>query len=62
VLEAEAGEPIRVGAIVRVLEERGIEVVEARRLRPSLEEVFVRVTGIATDAMRQERERAGGGR
>ncbi|MEA3642881.1 MAG: ABC transporter ATP-binding protein [Lamprobacter sp.] len=59
--ETEAGAALRVGAIVRWLEEQGIEVLEARRLRPSLEEVFVRVTGIATDAMRQERERAGGG-
>jgi len=62
VLEAEAGEAVRVGAIVRWLEERGIEVLEARRLRPSLEDVFVRVTGIATEAMRQDRERAGVGR
>lgn len=55
VLRAEAEEPIRVGAIVRYLEERGIEVVEARRARLSLEDVFVRVTGLAAEAMQQER-------
>jgi len=60
-LRVEAGEPVRVGAVVRFLEERGIEVAEARRMRPSLEDVFVRVTGIAADAMRKGRENAGGG-
>ncbi len=59
-LRAEAGEPVRVGPVVRFLEERGIEVAEARRLRPSLEEVFVRVTGLATEAMGKEREKTGG--
>jgi ABC-2 type transport system ATP-binding protein len=62
VLRAEASEPVRVGAIVRFLEERGIEVAEARRIRLSLEDVFVRVTGIAADAMRKERQNAGGSR
>lgn len=62
VLQVEAGEPVRVGAVVRFLEERGIEVAEARRIRPSLEEVFVRVTGIAADTMHKGRENAGGGR
>jgi ABC-2 type transport system ATP-binding protein len=60
-LRVEAGEPVRVGAVVRFLEERGIEVAEARRLRPSLEEVFVRVTGLAAEAMRKQHEQAGGG-
>jgi ABC-2 type transport system ATP-binding protein len=35
--------------------------MEARRMRPSLEEVFVRVTGIEVDAMKKEKEKAGGG-
>jgi ABC-2 type transport system ATP-binding protein len=60
-LRVEAGKPVRVGAIVRFLEERGIEVAEARRMRPSLEDVFVRVTGIAAEAMHKGRENAGGG-
>ncbi|MEW5825537.1 MAG: ABC transporter ATP-binding protein [Candidatus Bipolaricaulota bacterium] len=49
-----------VGPIVRFLEEAGVEVAEARRVRPSLEEVFVQVTGIEADAMRGEKPRAGG--
>jgi ABC-2 type transport system ATP-binding protein len=53
---ASAG-PVRIGPVVRWLEDRGLEVGEARKVRPSLEDVFVRVTGIAAAAMRQERER-----
>ena len=52
--------PIRVGPLVRALEDEGINVAEARRLRPSLEEVFVRITGIEARAMQRERERKGG--
>lgn len=57
----ESSEPIRVSPLVRFLEEQGVEVMEARRMRPSLEEVFVRVTGIEADAMKKEKEKAGGG-
>jgi ABC-2 type transport system ATP-binding protein len=57
----ESSEPIRVGPLVRFLEEQGVEVMEARRMRPSLEDVFVRITGIEADAMRKEKEKAGGG-
>jgi len=60
-LRVEAGEPVRVGAVVRFLEERGIEVAEARRIRPSLEDVFVQVTGIAADAMNEEQGNGEGG-
>ena len=52
---------IRVGPLVRFLEDQGGEVSEARRMRPSLEDVFVRITGIEADAMRKEKEKAGGG-
>jgi ABC-2 type transport system ATP-binding protein len=61
-VRVEADEPVRVGPIVRFLEEHGAEVTEARRMRPSLEEVFVQLTGIEADVMRKEKERAGGGR
>jgi ABC-2 type transport system ATP-binding protein len=52
---------IPVGALVRFYEDLGLEVAEVRRLRPSLEDVFVRITGIETEAMRKDWERAGGG-
>lgn len=61
-VRVEAGEAIRVGPLVRFLEDRGIEVSEARKLRPSLEDVFVSITGIEADAMKKEREKKGGTR
>ncbi|NLJ28767.1 MAG: ABC transporter ATP-binding protein [Deltaproteobacteria bacterium] len=57
----ESAEAISIGPFVRFIENQGAEVMEARRLIPSLEEVFVRVTGIELDAMKKEKERAGGG-
>jgi len=60
-IRVESGEPVRVGPLVRFLEEQGGEVAEARRMRPSLEDIFVQITGIEADAMRKEKEKAGGG-
>jgi ABC-2 type transport system ATP-binding protein len=62
-IRVESPEPVRVGPLVRLLEDRGAEVFEARKMRPSLEDVFVRVTGIEAGAMKQEMEKArmGGG-
>ena len=61
-IRVEAGEPVPVGPLVRFMEDRGAEVTEARRMRPSLEDVFVQITGLEIDAMRKEKEKAGGGR
>ncbi len=47
--------PVPVGPVIRVLEEAGCEVTEARRLRPSLEDVFVRLTGIEAAVLRTEK-------
>jgi ABC-2 type transport system ATP-binding protein len=58
-IRVECGFPVRVGAVVRSLEEAGAEVLEARRLRPSLEDVFVRFTGIEAEALRREKEKGG---
>lgn len=60
-IRVEADEPVRVGPLVRFLEDHGAEVSEARRMRPSLEDIFVQITGIEADAMRKEKEKAGGG-
>jgi ABC-2 type transport system ATP-binding protein len=43
--------------LLKAVAEGGAEVTEARLIRPTLEEVFVRVTGIESGLMRQERER-----
>jgi ABC-2 type transport system ATP-binding protein len=57
-IRVESPEPVRVGPLVRFLEDRGAEVSEARKIRPSLEDVFVRITGIEAVTMKQEKERA----
>ena len=60
-IRIEAREPIPAGRLIRHIEDAGISVMEARRLQPSLEEVFVSLTGIGADAMRREKEKKGGG-
>jgi len=60
-IRVESPEPVRVGPLVRILEDRGAEVSEARKVRPSLEDVFVEITGIEAGAMKQEKEKAGKG-
>jgi ABC-2 type transport system ATP-binding protein len=59
-IRVEAGEPVHVGPLVRWLEDQSVQVMEARRMRPSLEDVFVQITGIEADAMRKEKEKSGG--
>ncbi|WP_289019099.1 ABC transporter ATP-binding protein [Desulfobacter postgatei] len=59
-IQVEADSPIRVGPLVRFLEDSGAEVAEARRIKPSLEDVFVRITGVGADVMRKEKEKSGG--
>jgi ABC-2 type transport system ATP-binding protein len=59
-IRVSAGVPIHIGPLVRFFEDQGADVTEARRMRPSLEDVFVRITGIETNAMRKEKEKAGG--
>jgi ABC-2 type transport system ATP-binding protein len=59
-IRIESAEQVSVGPLVRFLEERGIQVTEARRYLPSLEDVFVQVTGIEAGLMMKEKEKAGG--
>ncbi len=60
-VRVESAEPVNIGPLVRFMEERGIQVTEARRHFPSLEDVFVQVTGIEAGLMLKEKEKAGGG-
>jgi len=60
-LWVESADPINLAPLIRFLEERGIHVTEARRHLPSLEDVFVEVTGIEADLMKKDKEKAGGG-
>lgn len=47
----DAPEPIPVSPLARCLDERGIDLREARQVRQSLEDVFVRLTGIGAETM-----------
>ena len=58
-IRVESSETLLVGSIVRFLEEGGNVVAEARQVRPSLEDVFVEITGIEAAAMRGEKEKGG---
>ena len=60
-MRVESEKPVQVGPLVRFVEDNGVEVTEARRMRPSLEDIFVSITGIEADAMRKEKEKKGGG-
>ena len=50
-------ERINLAPFIRFFEDHGIEVTEARKIRPTLEDVFVRVTGIEVDTLHMEKEK-----
>ena len=59
-LRIEANQPLPVGPLVRLLEESGVEVTEAKRIKPNLEDIFVRVTGLQAESLTKGNERAKG--
>jgi len=59
-VKVKANQPIPVGPLVRFFEQEGGEVLEARRVHPSLEEVFVELTGIEIELMKKEKEKSAG--
>jgi ABC-2 type transport system ATP-binding protein len=59
-IRIESAEPVSLGSLVRFIEECRADVIEARRMRPSLEDVFVRITGIEANMMKKEKEKRGG--
>lgn len=63
-LRAHTAQTLPLGPLVRFFEEHGVDVTEAKAIRPSLEDVFVQITGIAVERMRKEKEQGktkGGG-
>ncbi len=59
-LRVETSAPLPIGPLVHFLEARGNEVLEARRIRPSLEDIFIEVTGLAVKTMQHKLEQTGG--
>ena len=60
-VKVESTEQVVIGRLVNFFEERGVQVTEARRQVPSLEDIFVQVTGIEAGLMKKEKEKMGGG-
>lgn len=58
----ESSEPINITPLIMCLEELNIDVVEAKRITPSLEDVFVTITGLEADTMHKDKEKQGGGK
>jgi len=58
-VRVESSQPVHIGPLVRFIEDFGADVAEARKVRPSLEDVFVRITGIEAAAMKREKEKSG---
>ena len=61
VLRMRTDRTIQLAPLIRFLEEHGVGVTEARVLRPSLEDVFVEITGVELERMRKEKEKGGRG-
>lgn len=43
--------------VIQYFDEKGISIYEARQLRPTLEDVFVKVTGIASAKLKKEKDK-----
>jgi len=48
--------------VMEYYNDKGIAVYEARELRPTLEDVFVKLTGIESSMLKKEKEKGGAGR
>lgn len=59
ILRMQTSRSIQLAPLIRFLEERGVGVTEARVLRPSLEDVFVEITGIELERMKREKDKGG---
>ena len=60
VLTLSSKERLPLSPVLQYLDCKGISVFEANELRPSLEEVFVKVTGIEGARLKREKEKGGG--
>ncbi|MPN22559.1 hypothetical protein SDC9_169942 [bioreactor metagenome] len=52
-------ERIALSPVLQYLDGKGISAFEAKELRPSLEDVFVSVTGVEATKLKKEKEKGG---
>ena len=52
-------ERIALSPVLQLLDSKGISVYEARAIKPSLEDVFVKVTGMEASKLKREKEKVG---
>ncbi|HWQ78485.1 MAG TPA: ABC transporter ATP-binding protein [Anaerovoracaceae bacterium] len=50
---------IALSPVLQYLDDKGVSVYEAKELRPSLEDVFVKITGIEAAKLKKEKEKGG---
>ena len=55
-------ERIALFPVLQYLDSQGVSVFEAKELRPSLEDVFVKLTGIEAAKLKKEKEKGGAGK
>jgi ABC-2 type transport system ATP-binding protein len=55
-LRIDTKQTLPLAPLIRFFEEHSVDVTEAKVIRPSLEEVFVRITGVALEQIRKEKE------
>ncbi|NLA58201.1 MAG: ABC transporter ATP-binding protein [Firmicutes bacterium] len=57
-----SNERLPLSPVLQYLDGLGVSIFEAKEMRPTLEDVFVRVTGIEAARLRKEKEKGGSGR
>ena len=60
ILTIQDNKEITVAPVVKILDSKGIDVYEAKRIKPSLEDVFVDVTGIKISEIKNGKVKMGG--
>lgn len=59
IIRISSNKPIPVSSVINLFESSGSEVLEAKRITPSLEDIFVKVTGIEASEMENGKNKKG---